>query len=247
MMIRKGVIIIGASSLIGQKTAEIFAKNGYNIFATCYKNKIDNLKELEQKYNIKVIISKLDINRPTDIEKTFNEAFSKLPYIDSIICNAGINSSEKLLIDAKIEEIEKIINTNLTGTILCNREALKHFIQQKHGSIVNVSSIYGLYGGNCETVYAATKAGIIGLTKSLAQECGQFKIRVNAVAPGFIETKMTECFNDEEKKMIANSIPLQRLGTPEDVAKAIYFLSNDESSYITGEILEITGGASTFN
>lgn len=245
-MVRKGIIIIGASSLIGQKTAEIFAKNNYDIFATYNKNKVDNLNELAQKYNIKVILSKLDIDNPADIKRNFDEAFKELTYIDTLICNCGVNTSEKLLIDTNLEEIKQIINTNLIGTILCNQEALKHFVKQKYGNIVNVSSIYGLYGGNCETVYATSKAGIIGLTKSLAQECGQFKIRVNAVAPGFIETKMTECFNSEEKQFISNSIPLHRLGTAEDVAKAIFFLSND-APYITGEILEITGGAYTFN
>ena len=126
-----------------------------------------------------------------------------------------------------------------------NKEVLKHFISQKHGNIVNVSSIYGISGGSLESVYSACKAGIIGLTKSLAVECAPF-VRVNAVAPGCIETKMTSNLSKIDKQCVVDATPLERLGTPQDVANSIYFLASDESSFITGEVLSVTGGAYRF-
>ena len=129
---------------------------------------------------------------------------------------------------------------------MCNKEAMKYLIKQKHGSIVNISSIYGIYGGACESTYSASKAGIIGLTKALAQECGPFGVRVNAIAPGYIQTRMTKVFNDEEKENIKNATPLCRLGNVTDVANATFFLANDDSSFITGQVLEVSGGATIF-
>ena len=150
-----------------------------------------------------------------------------------------------MLIDKSTEVIDDIISTNLRGTILFNKEALKHFMDNRHGTIVNVSSIYGKTGGSLESIYSSCKAGIIGLTKSLAVEYAPF-VRVNAVAPGCIETKMTSNLSALDKECIVDATPLERLGTPQDVANAIYFLASDESSFITGEVLSVTGGVERF-
>jgi 3-oxoacyl-[acyl-carrier protein] reductase len=150
-----------------------------------------------------------------------------------------------MLIDKPTETIDEIININLRGTILFNKAILQHFIDQKHGSIVNVSSIYGISGGSLESVYSACKAGIIGLTKSLSIEAAPF-VRVNAVAPGCIETKMTSNLTEIDKTCIIDSTPLDRIGKPEDVANSIYFLASEESGFITGEVLSVTGGVARF-
>ena len=246
-MIRKSVIITGASGDIGYSIAKKFASHGYDIFATYNKGSIEKVKKLSNEYNISVYTKKMDLCLYDEIKETIQEAINTCQYIDCLICNAGTSISEKLLCDTSVDEIYKLINTNFTGTVLCNKEILNHFIKHKHGNIINISSIYGLYGGSCEVVYSATKAGIIGLTKALAQECGNFNIRINAVAPGFIETKMTSCFNDNDKKNIISETPLQRLGTCDDIANTVYFLASDEASFITGETILVSGGAIKYN
>ncbi len=241
------MLILGASGDIGKEIAKKFASNGYDIFATYNNGKIDYFFELEKKFNIKIITKKMDINLYNDIKECFKEAFNSFSYIDCIICNIGVAKKEQLLIDYSEEEINELINVNLKGTILCNKEAISYFIKQKRGNIINIASIYGMFGGSCEAVYSSTKAGIIGLTKSLAQEYGQLKIRINSISPGFIETKMTACFNKEEKNNIIESTPLQRLGTTEDVANCAYFLASEDSSFITGENILVSGGAIKYN
>ena len=245
-MIRKSVIVTGASGDIGFAISKKFAEKGYNIIATYNSGNLDNLKETCKRLNVELFEIKIDLEDANSIENGFKKAFSSMPYIDSIICNAGACEDEVLLCDMTREQINKLLDTNLKGTIICNREAMKYLIKQKHGSIINISSIYGQFGGACESVYSATKAGIIGLTKALALECAPYEIRVNAVAPGFIETKMTSCFNEEEKKNIKNLTPLKRLGKSEDVANVVYFLASEDSSFITGETITVSGGALRF-
>ena len=241
-MIKKSVFIIGASSDIGKATALLFAEKGYNIIAT-YNSSPNSFKDLKNSYNIKTI--KMDITDIASIEKGFEQAFSNHEYIENIIICPGISEKEMMLIDMPNQTIEQILKINLLGITLCNKYAAKYLLEKKHGSIVNLSSVYGIDGGCCEAVYSASKAGIIGLTKALAKECAPY-VRVNAVAPGFIETKMTSHFNQEERENIASSIPLKRLGATEDVANAIYFLSCEASSYITGEVLTVSGGTTNF-
>lgn len=245
-MIKKSVFIIGISSDIGKATAKVFAQNGYDIIGTYNNSKIDEIKKICECLGVKFDAIKLDVTNFEDIKNAFEKAERQSDFLDCMVYLPGISEKESLLCDYTKEQIERILDVNLKGAIYCNREAMKLFIKQKHGVIVNMSSIYGVYGGACESAYSAAKAGIIGLTKALAEECGPYGVRVNAVAPGCIETKMTSCFSAEEKSEINANTPLKRLGQPEDVANVIYFLASDHSSFITGEVLNVNGGAVRF-
>lgn len=241
-MIRKSVIITGASGGIGSETALKFARNGYNVGITYNKNKSTGLEEKIKKLGVDCLMLHLDQTDIKEIGDVFDKFFSHFDYVECVVCNAGVAEKGKLLIDRKDEDIQKILDVNLMGTICANREACKHLIQQKKGSIVNVSSILGKVGGSCEVVYSASKAGIIGLTKALAKEVGEFGIRVNAVAPGMIQTNMTAGFSKKEKDNLVKMTALNRLGEVDDVASVIYFLGSDESKFVTGECIEVSGG-----
>ncbi len=245
-MIKKTVLIIGASSDIGKASAKLFAKNGYNIIGTYNNTNIDNVINDCKALGASFLSLKLDVDDYENITNVFEIVRLNAEYLDCVIYLPGKSEQENLLCDYNVEQINKIIDINLKGAVLCNKEAMKLLIKQKHGSIINLSSIYGVYGGACETAYSAAKAGVIGLTKALAQECAPYNVRVNAVAPGFIETNMTRHFNAEEKEIIKQNTPLKRLGQPDDVANAIYFLASDNSSFITGEVLNVNGGAIKF-
>ena len=241
-MIRKTAIITGGFGDIGKAIAKKFAENGYNIALTYYKTfSNDFIVELKN-YGVEVLALPCDQKKENDIINFVNSVFKEYEYVDTFVACAGKAEPVQFLTEKTTELIDEIISTNFRGTILFNREVLKHFQAQKHGSIVNISSIYGISGGSLESVYSSCKAGIIGLTKSLSVEASPF-VRVNAVAPGCIETKMTNNLSSSDKDCVVDSTPLDRLGTPDDVANAVYFLASEQSSFITGEVLEITGGA----
>ena len=245
---KKSVLVLGASGGIGEAIAKEFASEGYNIYATYNKGSLKNLKDFCVAKNVELVEICMDIENYQNISTTFQEVFSKAEYVESVINSTGLSLQERLLCDESLDNIDKLLNINLKGTILISREAMKYFIKLKRGNIINISSIYGLYGGSCEAVYSATKGGIIALTKSLAQECASFNVRVNCVAPGCIDTNMTKHFLDTEegREQLINSTPLKRIGTAEDVAKAVKFLATEESSFITGECLTVSGGVLTF-
>lgn len=244
-MIRKTTIITGGFGDIGKATARKFAQNNYNI-ALSYLNTFDAefISELKS-YGVDVLAITCDQRNENDIINFVNSVFNEFEFVDCFVANAGKSEPVQFLSEKPTELIDDIISTNLRGTILFNREILKRFQNQKHGNIVNISSIYGITGGSLESVYSSCKAGIIGLTKSLAVEASPF-VRVNAIAPGCIETKMTSNLSKVDRDCVIDATPLDRLGTPQDIANAIYFLASDESSFITGEVLEVTGGASRF-
>lgn len=244
-MLRKTAIITGAFGDIGKATAEKFAQNGYNLALTYFNSFDAELISKLKGYGVEVFAMRCDQTSESEIVNFLNCAFKEYEYIDAFVACAGKAEPTEMLIDKQTDLIDDIISSNLRGTILFNKEVLKRFISQKHGNIVNVSSIYGISGGSLESVYSACKAGIIGLTKSLAVECAPF-VRVNAVAPGCIETKMTSNLSKIDKQCVVDATPLERLGTPQDVANSIYFLASDESSFITGEVLSVTGGAYRF-
>lgn len=244
---KKKAFIIGGTKGIGLAMVEKFAQNGYDIIATFNSGNLDKAKEVCEIFNSNLLPIKMDISNYLQVVEGFEFAFSQNDRIDCVVCNSGISLGEKLLCDQSIEEIDKIIDVNLKGVIYCNREAQKHFVNQRYGSIINVSSIYGIYGGCCESVYSATKGGIIALTKAMSDECACIGVRVNAVAPGCIETDMTANLSHEEKDIIIERTPLERIGKPEDVASAVFFLASEESSFITGEVLTVSGGALKFS
>lgn len=241
-MIRKTAIVTGGFGDIGQAIARKFAQNGYNVALTYHSNfSTEFIQELKD-FGVEVLALPCDQKKENDIINFVNSVFKEYEYIDAFVACAGKAEPVQFLTEKTTELIDEIISTNLRGTILFNREILKQFQNQKHGSIVNISSIYGISGGSLESVYSSCKAGIIGLTKSLSVEASPF-VRVNAVAPGCIETKMTNNLSKIDKDCVVDSTPLDRLGTPEDVANAVFFLASEQSSFITGEVIEITGGA----
>ena len=234
---RKSVLITGASGSIGAAIVKYFASHGYDVIATYYQHQIDSaLEDFCKQNGADLQKVQLDICDSSQVEMVFAKAFNDAVYLDCVVCNSGISLGEKMLCDNSDEEIEKLIYTNLIGTIYCNRDAVKHMLNQKHGNIINISSVYGINGGSCESVYSASKAGIIGLTKSLAKEIEWSKIRVNAVAPGYVETNMTAHLTDEEKEAIRRDGELT-MSQPEDVAKVVYAVAiNDE---LNGEVVFI--------
>lgn len=244
-MIRKTAIITGGFGDIGKATAEKFAENGYNVALT-YFNTFDNdfINKLKS-YGVEVLALRCDQRSETNIISFVNSVFNEFEFVDVAVLNAGRAEDEKMLLEEETNEIDDIISTNLRGTILFAREICKKFVPQKHGSIVMVSSVYGQTGGSMESVYSATKAGIIGLVKSLSVELAP-NIRVNCVSPGYIDTKMNTVYSKDTIKYIKNETPLNRLGEPADVANSIYYLSTDESSFITGIDLTVSGGIVRF-
>lgn len=241
-MIRKTVIITGGSGGIGKETALKFAQNGYNVGLTYNSNDTKDIEEKIKACGVDYLSLHMNLLDEKEIKDAFSKFFGYFKTIDVVVCNAGIAESEKMLIDRSFDDISRVLDVNLKGTILTNREAINYFIKEKHGVLINISSILGVVGSSCEVVYSASKAGIIGLTKALAKEVGEYNIRVNAVAPGMIETNMTKNFTKEEKDVLKEKTLVSRLGRGEDVAGVVYFLASDEASFITGECINVTGG-----
>lgn len=241
-MIRKTAIITGGFGDIGKATAEKFAQNGYNVALTFLSSFDSDFIEKLKGYGVDVFALHCDQTMESDIIDFVNSVFNEFEWVDVLVCAAGRAESESLLSEKSTAQIDEIISSNLRGTILFNREVSKRFLTQKHGNIINISSIYGTTGGSLESVYSACKGGIDALTKSLAVELAP-NIRVNAIAPGIIDTKMNSGYSKESINYAKNQTPLARIGTPEDVAGAVWFLASDESSYITGEIIKVSGGA----
>ncbi len=246
-MLRKTAIVTGASSGIGRETALLFARNGYNVVLAEHTSSTKEVEEEIRLLGVEVLSAPFDLEDESKIKSFFDTAFKNFEYIDCIINCAGIALKQKLFIDVTSEEIDRILNVNLRGNMLACREGLKHLTSQKHGSIVNVSSILGETGGSFESVYSTSKGGIIALTKSLAVEFAPFGIRINAVAPGFVETNMTAGLDEEARNDCISQIPLSRLGQPCDIASLIYFLTQDGASYITGQCIGVNGGALRFD
>ena len=182
-----------------------------------------------------------DVTNKEAIEELVKKAIEEFGQIDVLVNNAGI-TKDNLLMRMSEEEFDKVIEINLKGTYIVTKAVTKYMMKKRKGSIINLSSVVGVAGNAGQCNYAASKAGIIGFTKSVAKELASRNIRANAVAPGFIETDMTAILSDEVKENIHNQIPLKRMGTAKEVANLIYFLGSDESAYITGQVINIDGG-----
>ena len=239
----KVAFVTGATRGIGREIAITLAKNGYNL-AINYRNKNIDLEEtIEQikKYNVECLPVKGDISNFEDCEIMINEIIKKFEKIDVLVNNAGI-TKDGLLMRMKKEDFEQVINVNLVGTFQITKQVLPYMLKQRNGRIINLSCVVGITGNAGQTNYSASKAGIIGFTKSLAKEVASRNILVNAVAPGFIETQMTGVLKDDIKEQINKTIPLRRMGKTQDVANVVKFLASEDSSYITGQVIQVDGG-----
>ena len=240
----KVALITGGSRGIGEKIAERFAQAGYNLIIN-YVSNIENVEELEAKIkgnaNIEILFIQSDVTSFESCENMVNEAIKKFGHIDVLVNNAGI-TKDTLLMRMKEEDFDKVINVNLKGTYNVTKNVRPYMRKQKYGKIINISSVVGVSGNAGQANYAASKAGIIGFTKSVAKELASRNILANCVAPGFIKTDMTDVLSDSVKESINSQIPLKKMGTAEEVANAVYFLGNEENTYITGQVLNVDGG-----
>ena len=234
----KKILITGATGGIGKSLVKKFVELNGNVLATGTKNeKLDLLKKEFPNINI----LKFDISEHSKIEEFIENVCSQLSGLDILVNNAGINK-DNLSLRMKDEEWKKVIDINLGSTFLLCKYAVKKMLKNKYGRIVNITSIVGHTGNLGQANYAASKAGIIGMTKSLAIEYAKKNITVNCVSPGFIDTEMTKSIAEKVKLFLTSRIPMGRLGSGEDVSNCVAFLSSDSASYVTGETLHVNGG-----
>lgn len=235
----KTVFITGSSRGIGAAIARLFHKNGYNV-AINYNHSEKEAKELAASLPGSLLL-KGDVSKENDVIEMFEKTVSHFGEIDVLVNNAGI-SSVKLITDTTLEEWERLFSINVTGTFLASKYAAKHMIKNHLGKIINISSIWGVSGASMESCYSASKGAVIAFTKALAKELGPSGITVNCVAPGFIDTDMNSDVSADEKDAFCEETPLGRIGTPDEVAKAVLFLASDNADFITGQILGVDGG-----
>lgn len=242
----KVALVTGGLKGIGRATVMELATQGTDIalnYRASEKNKVlaeELVKELKD-LGRDVLCVEGDISHEEDVEKIFKSIKKYFGHLDILVNNAGI-TRDQLILRMKTEDFDAVINTNLKGTYLCMKQASRLMMKQKSGHIISLSSVVGVIGNAGQVNYAASKAGVIGMTMSLARELGPRGVTVNAVAPGFIETDMTEVLSDEIKVGLKASIPLGTLGHVEDVAKTIAFLASDDAKYITGQTIHVDGG-----
>lgn len=239
----KTAIVTGGSRGIGRAICVALAKEGANI-VTCYAKgaaAAEETVDMCREYGVQAVAVQADVAVPGEVEALFAEALKITGTIEILVNNAGI-TRDGLLLRMSDDDFNQVIDTNLRGAFYCMRAASKLMMKKRYGRIVTISSVVGVSGNAGQVNYAASKAGVIGMTKSLAKELGSRNVTANAVAPGFITTDMTEGLPDAVKEQMAKEIPLSRMGRPEDVADAVTFLVSDKASYITGQVLHVDGG-----
>ena len=234
----KKILITGATGGIGKEMVKKFVSLDGDVLAT--GTKVENLENLKKEFpTIKTL--KFDISDHDKIEEFIENANSELKGLDVLVNNAGKNM-DNLSLRMKIDEWKKIIDINLTSTFLLSKNAIKKMLKNKYGNFVNITSIVGHTGNLGQSNYSASKAGIIGMSKSLAIEYAKKNININCVSPGFIQSKMTDNIAENIKTMLTSKIPMSKLGTGDDVANTVAFLASDAASYITGETIHVNGG-----
>ncbi len=237
----KIAIVTGASKGIGREIAKNLARQNIKVIANYNKSeeKAIKLKEELEKEGIEIDIIKADVSKRQDVKKMITYTINKYKKVDILINNAGI-SEYKLFTEETDEDWNRLINNNLYSAFITSQEVIPNMIENKNGCIINISSIWGMIGASMEVLYSISKAGMDGLTKSLAKELGPSNIRVNSIAPGIINTDMCKDFSEQELKDITEEIPLQKIGEPSDISKCVNWLINEK--YTTGQIISINGG-----
>lgn len=239
----KTAIITGASKGIGAVIAKRLNELGYNLVLN-YRNSTAAMDELINSFtnkDTKNIIVQCDISNFEDAKNLIETAYDNFKIVDVLINNAGV-TKDNILPMMTEDEFDQVINTNLKGTFNCSKHIARKMMKQKYGRIINISSVVGLMGNFGQVNYSASKAGVIGMTKSMAREMARKNILVNAIAPGFIQTEMTDVLPEDVKNEMLKNIPLQKFGSPSDIADAVEFLVSDKASYITGQVLSVNGG-----
>lgn len=243
MLEGKIAIVTGASRGIGRQIALTLASYGANIVVN-YRGSEESatkvVKEIEA-MGREVLLYQGNVADMDAMKEMVKETTKKFGRIDILVNNAGI-TKDNLLMAMKEEEFDQVLDVNLKGSFICMKQVIRTMMKQRYGRIINLSSVSGRMGNAGQVNYSASKAGVIGMTKSLAREVGSRGITVNAVAPGFIDTDMTAVLKDDVKEAIMAGIPLKREGKPEDIAEAVAFLASDKASYITGQVLSVDGG-----
>lgn len=237
------VIVTGASRGIGRAAACLFAKKGYSTVINYYRSEQEALSlahSLSQE-GCSVLPVQADVSDPAQAEALFQKTESAFGGLDVLVNNAGI-SQTGLFTDCTSQQWDRVFDVNVKGAFLCCQQAVPLFLREHRGKIINVSSIWGIAGASCEAVYSASKAALIGLTKSLAKELGPSGIQVNCVAPGVVDTQMNAHLAPTELQALKDDTPLGVIGSPEDIAQAIYFLASPQSDFITGQVLSPNGG-----
>jgi 3-oxoacyl-[acyl-carrier protein] reductase len=241
-LVGRVALVTGAAQGIGKAVALLLARNGADIVVSDI-----NLEKAEETANEiksigrKALAVKGDVANWNDVERMVEVILEKFAKIDILVNNAGI-TRDKLVLRMTEEDWDAVLDVNLKGTFHCTKAVVRHMAKQRSGKIVNIASVVGEMGNAGQANYSASKAGVIGLTKTIAREFAQRGININAIAPGYIETPMTEVLPEKAKEELKKLIPMERLGKPEDVAEAVLFLVSEESNYITGHVLNVNGG-----
>ncbi|MBR0575294.1 3-oxoacyl-[acyl-carrier-protein] reductase [Proteiniclasticum sp. BAD-10] len=242
-MSNKTCLITGSSRGIGAGCALLFARNGYNVVVNYTSREPQDLVAQLEEMGASYLVVKGDVSKPEDAQHLVDAAVETFGSLDVLVNNAGI-TKDNLMLRMKAEDFSQVLDVNLLGTFNMTKAASAVMMKKRQGSIINISSVVGLRGNAGQVNYAASKAGIIGLTKSVAKELAKRSITCNAIAPGFIETEMTDVLSDKVKERILQDIPMGTLGKTQDIAQLALFLASEGSRYITGQIIAVDGGMS---
>jgi 3-oxoacyl-[acyl-carrier protein] reductase len=235
----KTALVTGATRGIGKAVAAFLASAGARVAVT--GRRADDAQRVAEELPGECLGLGLEVSEPESVVAAVGAMIQAWGRIDILVNNAGI-TRDNLALRMKLDDWRAVLDANLTGAFLCTKECLRHMVKARRGAVINVSSVVGALGNPGQANYCASKAGLEGMTRSLAREYANRNIRVNAVAPGFIETDMTEALGEKARETLLAQVPLARLGTPQDVADAVAFLASDRSAYITGHVLQVNGG-----